>query len=509
MPWEHLRQPVPASDWINLGLLFFGIVLFIGIAEFIRQKLHWPQEHSRKLVHIAVGLLMFFAPMLLQSAVPLVGMAVFFTISNYIGMKKGWFKGIESDRPSLGTTLYPLAFLILLLFFWENHKLIIITAMMVLALGDAIAAFVGESVRHPHTFRLINEPKSLEGSTAMFLCTMFIVLSMLLWGPFRGNYPHLSLVMALEYALLVALVSTAAEALSTKGSDNLTVPLFSAMLLYQLLTHTPQQNIQIVYGTLMAMVIAYGAFRLRALNASGMVATFLLGVIIFGFGGWKWAVPILTFFIISSALSKIGNHIKRDFERIFEKNSQRDYGQVLANGGVAGVLMLWAAFTGNENTYALYLAALAAATADTWATEIGVFSPFRPRAIHTLKPVLPGTSGGVTLLGLLAAFTGSAVLTISGLPFLSRADIIPITWIMSIIIAGFLGSVVDSFLGAMFQVQYQCPVCERITEKQIHCNGTATTPVHGIQWLNNDMVNFFATLSAVFFAAMGLAMFTP
>ncbi len=509
MPWDHLRQPVPTSDWVNLGILFVGIVLFIAVAEVIRKKLHWPQEHSRKLVHIAVGLLMFFAPMLLQSAVPLVAMSIFFTISNYVGMKKGWFKGMESDRPSLGTTLYPLAFLILLIFFWENHKLIIITAMMILALGDAIAAFVGESVKHPHTYRLINEPKSLEGSTAMFLTTLVIVLGMILWGPFREGYPALSLVMALEYALLVALVSTAAEALSTKGSDNLTVPLLAAVVLHQLLTHTPQQNVQLVYGTIMAMAIAYGAYRVRALSASGMVATFLLGVIIFGFGGWKWAVPILTFFIISSALSKIGKHIKQDFERVFEKSSQRDYGQVLANGGIAGLLMLWATFTGQETTYAFYLAALAAATADTWATEIGVFSPFKPRAIHTLRPVLPGTSGGVTVLGLMAAFMGSAVLTISGLPFISRADIIPFSWVMSIVVAGFLGSVVDSFLGAMFQIQYQCPVCERITEKQTHCNGTPTTPVRGLRWLNNDVVNFLATLSAVVFAAIGLAIFTP
>ncbi len=505
-PWAHLQQPVPASDWWNLGLLFVGILLFIVIAEFIRKTLRWPQEHTRKLVHIAVGLLMFFAPMLLHSAVPLVAMSIFFTISNYVGMKKGWFKGMESDRPSLGTTLYPLAFLILLLFFWEHDKFIIITAMMILALGDAIAAFVGESVSHPHRYRLIDEPKSLEGSAAMFVSSALIVLGMLLWGPFRSAYPLLDLASAVTYAVLVGLVATAAEALSFRGSDNITVPLFSAIILRDLVTHSPQDNAQLIIGTILALLVAYGAYKAKALNPSGMVATFLVGTIIFGFGGWKWAVPILTFFVLSSFLSKVGSHIKQRFDLVFEKTSQRDYGQVIANGGVATALMLWFKFTGNPNTYAFYLAALAAATADTWATEIGVFSPFKPRAIHTFKPVEPGTSGGVTLLGLSGSFMGAAILTVSGLPFVASGTIITFPWVLTIIIAGFLSSIVDSLLGATVQIQYQCPVCQKITEKTVHCNGTSTTPVRGHRWINNDMVNFLSTVSAIIFAGIGFAL---
>ncbi len=503
MPWDHLRQPVPASDWANLGILFVGILIFIVLAEIIRKRLNWPQEHTRKLVHIAVGLLMFFAPMLLQSAVPLVAMSIFFTISNYIGMKKGWFKGMESDRPSLGTTLYPLAFLILIIFFWEQHKFIIITAMMILALGDAIAAFVGESVSHPHTYKLIDEPKSLEGSAAMFISSFVIVLGMLIAGPFREGYPPVDMVAAITYALVVALISTAAEALSFRGSDNLTVPLLSAVFLHDLLVHVPAENTRLIAGTLMAILVAYGAYKARALNASGMVATFLMGSIIFGFGGWQWAIPILTFFILSSILSKAGKHIKQRFELVFEKSSRRDYGQVLANGSIATLVMLWFKFTGNTSAYAFYLAALAAATADTWATEIGVFSPFKPRAIHTWQPVEPGTSGGVTLLGLSGAFMGATILTISGLPFVGAQTIITFPWVLVIIVAGVLSSMVDSLLGATLQIQYQCPVCHKITEKKIHCNGTPTAPIRGFHWMNNDMVNFLSTVSAIIFSIIG------
>ena len=69
---------------------------------------------------------------------------------------------------------------------------------------------------------------------------------------------------------------------------------------------------QFIIGTLLAIIIAYLAFRARSLNQSGAYAAFLVGTIIFGLGGWEWAVLLLTFFITSSALSRMFKESKRE-----------------------------------------------------------------------------------------------------------------------------------------------------------------------------------------------------
>ena len=56
------------------------------------------------------------------------------------------------------------------------------------------------------------------------------------------------------------------------------------------------------------------------------------------------------------------------------------------------------------------LGTLAAATADTWATEVGTLAGGTPRSIRTLRPVPAGTSGGVSVVGTLASVLGALLL---------------------------------------------------------------------------------------------------
>ncbi len=110
-----------------------------------------------------------------------------------------------------------------------------------------------------------------------------------------------------------------------------------------------------------------------------MVAAAVLGTVVFGLGGLAWALVLLTFFITSSGLSVFFKSRKAAVEQDFAKGSRRDAGQVLANGGTAGVLAL--AFflvnqfsPGNKIVSLLWIgfaASFAAANADTWATELG------------------------------------------------------------------------------------------------------------------------------------------
>jgi len=497
------------GDWIRFGGFFLGIVLFIAAAEKTRVVLGWPPEVNRKLVHVLTGVLIFFTPFFFQSNRPLIWMAVLFIVVNYMGVRSGKLKGMhDTRRRSYGTVFYPMTFLFLVISCWQSHKVVLMLSMLILALADAAAAIMGENLKRPHEYYLGRDKKSWEGSLVMFITTFAVVCIGL---PFVGSIDGFNVGWSSAgwIALITAVVATALEALSSSGSDNLTAPLGAAFVLSFMLSRPTVENIQLSIGLGLALLVALLSSRARFLTPSGSVGTFLLATLIFGVGGWVWALPILTFFLISSLLSKVGKAHKTQFGLMFEKSSRRDIGQVLANGAVAGLIVVLYNYDPNPIWFVVYLGALAAVNSDTWATEIGVFSPIPPRSIRTLRQVLPGSSGGVTLLGLFSGLIGSAVIVFIGWLVASGVFISNIVgrmfWI--IVTAGLLGSIVDSVLGATLQAQYQCPSCHKITEKKVHCTGEATQLVSGYAWLNNDWVNFFCSSSGALFSWVGAEVF--
>jgi len=500
MNLSHLLQPVPAHDWITIAILFVGIALLIALSEWVRHKLNWSEEFSRKLVHILVGVLMFFSPVLLVSSLPLVLIATFFTVLNLVATKKGWLKGMHGERKTYGTVYYPLSFLILVVLCWENYKIILIASLMILAIADALAAIVGESIKNPRKYVLISEQKSFEGSVTMFFVSTLMTMLALTYYPFNSVPAIDSAITVLWISVITGVIATAAEALSSKGSDNLTVPIFVAIFLYFMLGHSIQGNIQLTMGIIFGAIFAYFSLKAQFLNNSGAVATFLLAAVIFGFGGWKWTLPILLFFILSSLLSKLGREEKVSYDTMFEKGSKRDYAQVIANGGVAGILVICYLFYQSSLIYIFYLAAVAAAMADTWATEIGTLSKQQPRLFSTFKKVAPGTSGGITFAGLVGATLGAFLIALCGWQFLDNFTSydIPFT-LVGITLSGFFASLFDSLVGATVQAQYRCPTCHKMTEKRHHCDGIVTRLEKGFKWMNNDMVNLLNTVSALSF----------
>ena len=267
---------------------------------------------------------------------------------------------------------------------------------------------------------------------------------------------------------------------------------------------------QLGVGFLLAALVSFLAWKAQALSFSGAVAAGVLGTIIFGLGGLAWAILLLTFFISSSLLSKAFPSRKANIAEKFSKGARRDAGQVLANGGVAGVIvLLHAIFPGAYWIWAAFAASLAAVNADTWGTELGVLSPTTPRLITTLKPVVRGTSGGISLVGTIASLGGAMFIALpAALMWGGEFDISPDTdrvlHFGLVALSGFLGSLIDSVLGATVQCIYHCAVCDKETERHPeHICGSRTTRLRGWRWLNNDWVNTFCALTAA--SATGLA----
>ena len=245
---------------------------------------------------------------------------------------------------------------------------------------------------------------------------------------------------------------------------------------------------QILYGFILAIIIAYLAYRAHSLNKSGAVAATVIGTIVFGLGGLQWAILLLTFFITSSGLSRLFKKRKLGLDEKFSKGHERDTGQVFGNGGLATAFVLLHAFYPESNIgWIGFAAALAAVNADTWATELGVLNPTPPRMITDLrKRVEKGTSGGISLFGTFASLMGSAIIALLAAWFANQWSLFPL-----ITLAGLAGSLFDSFLGATVQAMYYCPTDKKETEKHpLHTCGTETIHIRGWKWLNNDWVNF-------------------
>jgi uncharacterized protein (TIGR00297 family) len=238
-----------------------------------------------------------------------------------------------------------------------------------------------------------------------------------------------------------------------------------------------------VFGAPLGAAVAALAYRRDALTASGAVAAAVVGCITFARGGLGGTAALLTFFASSTMLSRLGQNRKERMPLAQAKGSRRDAWQVLANGGVATLCFLL------RRPHA-GIGALAAAGADTWATEIGLLAGHSPRLITTLRPVPPGTSGGVTPQGLLASASGALVVGLT-----ARAQ-----W-RATVLAGLAGALVDSLLGATVQAVYRCENCDVLTESVVHQRcGQLTVHQTGFRWMTNDTVNLVATLTG---AAVG------
>jgi uncharacterized protein (TIGR00297 family) len=247
--------------------------------------------------------------------------------------------------------------------------------------------------------------------------------------------------------------------------------------------------VRAIAGGVIAVAVSLVARRTRSLSDGGAVAAAIVGTVAIA-AGWSWGLLLSSFFVTASALSRLGSTRKAELVgSVTEKGGERDAMQVLSNGGLFAVSALGHLLFPSPIWYATGIGALAASTADTWATEVGTLSGTEPISIVSGKKVAPGTSGGVTAIGSVAGAAGAlfiaagAVLAHWPVPFAAVA------------LGGMAGALADSFLGATVQARRWCDVCATPTERLVHSCGGATRHAGGLAGLDNDAVN--AVCSAV------------
>lgn len=268
---------------------------------------------------------------------------------------------------------------------------------------------------------------------------------------------------------------------------------------------------QLLLGVALSAAIAFAGYRKQALSRSGVVGAMLVGTLIFGLGGWVWGMVLITFFVLSSGLSYYKKTLKQGLAEKFEKGARRDFGQALANGGLGALIALASIVRRDPILFAAYLGAIATVNADTWATEIGVLSRQAPRLITTGKSVEPGTSGGVSGLGLAATVAGSLAIGAAAWAFLllerrlgeGTLTAASSTYLLlpTALLGGVAGSLTDSWLGATVQVIYYSHGRRKETERKVDPDGHANAYLRGWRWLSNDWVNFLSSAVGALVAA--------
>ena len=245
-------------------------------------------------------------------------------------------------------------------------------------------------------------------------------------------------------------------------------------------------------GLAAAAAISLAARQVHALSPSGALAATAVGAsVVTGFG-IRGSAMMVAFFVSSTLLGRLpaAAHLGQ------RRGRERDAVQVMANGGVPAVLAVMSSLT-QARTRSLLITgfggAVATATADTWATEIGSRSRARPRSIKTWRPVAPGASGGVTVAGLAASAVGAALIAkMASAPFAPTSRHAS-TRLIPISLGGIVGSLADSMLGATVQEVRFCDACAVETEERVHRCGAQTRPTRGAPWCDNDVVNGLAT----------------
>ncbi len=193
---------------------------------------------------------------------------------------------------------------------------------------------------------------------------------------------------------------------------------------------------------ILLLVVGAFTYNRKALDLWGTLAMIIMGIIIIFSAGINWLLLILIFLILSLIATRQSKYYKQNLG-IYE--GKRTAKNVISNGVVAFIM---AAFGG----YYLplvggFIGAIATATADTLASEIGILQ--KPRLITTMRKVAPGTDGAVSVLGTVVGIIGAAIIGFSA--FLLGIISDPILSLKIAVISGTIGCFMDSILGAVFE----------------------------------------------------------
>jgi uncharacterized protein (TIGR00297 family) len=248
--------------------------------------------------------------------------------------------------------------------------------------------------------------------------------------------------------ILGLIVAVLLKVILLKYEDSLVIEALGiAMTMYLIDELNYKADLQmVVIAVIVAFTFGYFAFRFKTADLSGLFSAALIGIILIVFADARWFLIMLSFFILGSISTRYKYEFKKKIGVEQGRSGARGYRNVFANGIVAAAAaVLYGVFVRPE-FIVLYIGCVATAAADTMASEIGVTGG-TPYMITSFKKVPIGTNGGVTITGECVALAGGFAV---GLVALLLNVITP--WMLVLcVIAGFVGTNIDSVVGATLE----------------------------------------------------------
>lgn len=242
--------------------------------------------------------------------------------------------------------------------------------------------------------------------------------------------------------------------------------------------------LQLVLGILFSILFCFYTIRRKSLTLGGALAASLLGLWVLWFAGALWLIPLFFFFITGTLLGRLSKNKAQTTDA--KHGKARDALQVLCNGGIYAALATFAPGAAREMMLSLMLVSMAICTADTWASEIGIYFRWRTYDILRFKKTPIGLSGGVSVPGTLGSLLGAFAMAALGNALLS--DFVKPDLFLFITIGGFVGMLLDSVMGASLQARYKNVRTETLSD-----NADKNTVLQsGWRWMTNDAVNFWS-----------------
>lgn len=194
---------------------------------------------------------------------------------------------------------------------------------------------------------------------------------------------------------------------------------------------------------ILLFILGFITYKRKSLDLFGSAVMIIMGIVIIFSAGANWLLLIILFLVMSLLATKYSKKYKLS---LGEFEGRRTSKNVISNGVVACFM---AAFGGYYLPFVGgFIGAIATATADTLASEIGVLDS-HPRLISNFQKVDPGTNGAISVLGTLSGIGGAAIIGIAA--YLLGIVANPFSAILVSVISGTVGCFADSILGALLE----------------------------------------------------------
>jgi uncharacterized protein (TIGR00297 family) len=426
----------------------------------------------RKSVHLLTGLILFVFTYYYGRGALLIFVCIGVLIS-LITYFLGRFNFIHATSPtSFGTLFYPVGILASLLLLWNQPMSSFRISVLILAVSDTVANFGGLIRKGNFRFNVLREDKTVFGAVGFALTALFF--HRILAGPQTGW----------SISVLFVFAALNFELISYRGSDNFSIPVGCAIFFLATGGGLSNSLFPILFIPA-ATFVSFLLYKINWLSRSGSLSAYILGIYLFVALDYRWGIPLLFFFVTSTLFTRLHRSIRKKGR----PHRGRNVWQVGANSAVAAAASLVYILSGNVLFIYFFVAAAAAVTADTWASELGPLLNKRCLSLSDMKIREAGVSGGISFFGTLASFAGSLLAALLGFwLFFQKVDS---HLILVIAAAGFLAAFVDSLLGAYVEPRFLTWPAFKGEERSGGERGSA-----------NDLVNLAASATAPLFVLL-------